>query len=119
MGEQAEDIFSSFRLNEEQAKQFNTVVQGFQDHFVQRHNPVYERACFNQQTQQSGETMDSFITALHSLVKNWDYGELHEIIICDCLVAGLLDASLLERLQLEPDLMLQDAIKRARNSAAV
>ena len=39
--------------------------------------------------------------------------------IRDRLVAGLLDASLSERLQLEPDLTLQDAIKRARNSAAV
>ena len=37
----------------------------------------------------------------------------------DRLVAGLLDASLSERLQLEPDLMLQDAIKHARNSATV
>ena len=37
----------------------------------------------------------------------------------DLLFAGLLDASLFERLQLEPDLTLQDAIKCARNSAAV
>ena len=39
--------------------------------------------------------------------------------IHDRLVAGLLDASLSETLQLEPDIMLQDAIKCARNSAMV
>ena len=39
--------------------------------------------------------------------------------ICDRLVVGMLDASLSKRLQLEPNLTLQDAIKRARNSAAV
>ena len=39
--------------------------------------------------------------------------------IRDRLVAGLLDTSLSERLQLELYLMLQDSIKCAQNSAAV
>ena len=63
--------------------------------------------------------MDSLVTALHSLAENCDYNDLRETMIRDRLVARLLDASLSERLQLEPDLILQDAIKRARNSAAV
>ena len=77
------------------------------------------RARFNQQIQQPGETVDSFVTALHSLAEHYDYKELRETMIHDRLVAGLLDASLSERLQLEPDLTLQDAIKCARNCAAV
>ena len=119
MGEQAEDIFTSFGLSEEEAKQYSTVQKRFQDHLVQRRNPVYERARFNQRTQQPGETVDAFVTALHSLAENCDYSELRETMIRDRLVAGLLDASLSEKLQLEPDLTLQDAIKRARNSAAI
>ena len=95
------------------------VKQCFQDHFVQCQNPVYERARFNQQTQQPGETVDSFITALHSLAEHCDYNKLRETMIRDRLVAGLLDASLSEKLQLEPDLTLQCAIKHAWNSSAV
>ena len=91
----------------------------FQDHFVQCRNPKYERVRFNQQTQRPGETVHSFVTALHTLAEHGDYNELRETMICGCLVAGLLDASLSEGLQLEPDLTLREAIKCARNSAAV
>ena len=98
MGEQAEDIFTSFGLSDEQSKQYSVVKKHFQDHFVQRRNPVYERARFNQRTQQPGETVDSFVTALHSLAEHCDYNELRETMIRDRLVAGLLDASLSEKL---------------------
>ena len=114
-----QDIFTSFGLSDKEFKQYSVVKQCFQDHFVQRRIPVYEHARFNQRTQQPGETVDSFVTALHSLAEHCDYNKLRETMIRDRLVAGLLDASLSERRQLEPDLTLQDAIKRARNSAAV
>ena len=39
--------------------------------------------------------------------------------IRDHLVVGLLDANILEQLQLEADLKLEDAFERARNSEAV
>ena len=36
MGDQAEDILLSFRLSEEEAKTYSTVVEKFQNHFVRR-----------------------------------------------------------------------------------
>ena len=48
MGDQAEDILLSFRLTEEEAKKYLTVVENFQQYFVKRKNVIYERSKFNQ-----------------------------------------------------------------------
>ena len=93
--------------------------KSFQDHFTQHKNHVYKCGHFNQQTQQLGETTDSFVIAFHSLAEHCVYNKLCKTMIYDCLIEGLLDASLSERMQLEPDLTLQDAIKCARNSSLV
>ena len=119
MGEEAEDILSSFELNEADRSKYDTVKKSFEDHFAKRHNPIFERARFNQRMQQQGETVDSFVTALHSLAEHCDYGLLREQMIRDRLVVGLLDANLAEKLQLESDLKLADAAARARNSETV
>ena len=78
-----------------------------------------ERARFNQQLQQQGETVKSLITALHSLAEHWEYGTLRTQMIRDRLVVGLLNGKLLERLQLEAYLKLEDVKARAHNSKAV
>ena len=69
--------------------------------------------------QEPGEKVDSFLTALHCLAERCDYGALREQMIRDRLVVGLHDAALAEKLQLESELKLEDAVKRARNSEAV
>ena len=78
----------------------------------------YTRTRFNQGAQQQGETIKSFITALHWPVEHCENGTLHTQMIWDRLVVGLLDANLSE-LQSEADLKLEDAIAWACNSKAV
>ena len=119
MGSEAEDILTSFRLSEADSTNYDTVKDRFQAHFVHRRNPIYERARFNKRIQEPGETVDSFVTALYCLAEHCDYGELREQMIRDRLVVGLRDANLAEKMQLDSDLKLEDAIKRARNSEAV
>ena len=119
MGGDAEDILQSFGLDETAENEYDTVKARFQAHFIKRHNPIFERARFNQRTQQPGETVDAFITALYKLVEHCEYGSLREQMIRDRLVVGLRDANLSERLQLESSLDLRDAVQRARNSESV
>ena len=71
MGDQAEDILFSFRLSEEEAKTYSTVVEKFQNYFVRQKH--YERPKFNQRIQESGETVDSFITDLYKLAQTCNY----------------------------------------------
>ena len=75
MGDQADDILSSFDLTVEQKKVFDTVKNKFEGYFVKKRNTIFERAKFNRRRQNSGEPVDSFITALYCLVEHCKYME--------------------------------------------
>ena len=92
------------------------IIDGY---FVQRKNPIFERAKFNQRVQAETETVDQFVTALYALVEHCEYEGLKEQMIRDRLVVGLRDSKLSERLQLDSDLDLKKALAMARNSEAV
>jgi len=113
MGDQADDILNSFKLSATQLKQYHIVKTKFDEHFVVRRNVIFEQAKFNQRRQEEGETVDTFITALHTLAEHCNFGTLTYEMIRDRIVVGLLDAKLSEKLQLEPDLTLPKAINHA------
>ena len=66
-----------------------------------------------------GESAETFIMALYALAEHCDYKETKEEMIRDRLVVGIQDGSLSERLQMEPDLMLEKAKKMIRQREAV
>ncbi len=57
--------------------------------------------------------------AIHSFAELCDFGALKEDLIRDRIVVGIRDAKLSESLQLDADLMLEKAITKVRQSAAV
>ena len=119
MGDQADDVLRSFSLPEEDRKKYETVKTSFNNYFIQRRNVIYERAKFNRRTQEEGESVDSFITALYSLAEHCSYGELHDEMIRDRIVVGIRSAALSEKLQLDPELTLETAVAKVRQSEAV
>ncbi len=119
MGEEAEDILVSLHLSPEEASEYDTVKMKLDAHFVTRRNVIFERAKFNQRQQEMGESADSFHTALHCLAEHCGYGALHDEMVRDRLVVGLRDKRLSEQLQLDPELTLEKAINRARQSEQV
>lgn len=119
MGDKAEDIFATFKLAPEEAQNFNIVVAKFNDHFKGDTNVIYERARFNRRCQEEGESIDSFITNLHTLAKNCNFRDLHEELIHDRIVVGCTDPKLSLSLQIIPDLTLDGAIRRARQSETI
>ena len=118
MGDEEDDILSSFSLAEDDKNKYDTVKQAFENHFIKKRNPIFERAKFNQRKHE-GESVDTFVTALHTLVKHCEYGALQDQMIRDRLVVGLRDAVLSEKLQMEPDLSLEKAVSYARQREAV
>ncbi|KAL3208901.1 hypothetical protein MRX96_038503 [Rhipicephalus microplus] len=113
MGRQAREIFSTFTLSEQQQKQYEVVRKKFDDHFGAARNLVYESACFHQRIQQPGESVDQFITTLHTLADRCDYKE-KERMIRDRFVVGLSDAKLSESLQMDANFTLASALAKAR-----
>ena len=100
-------------------KKYDTVKAKFESHFIKCHNPIYERANFNQRKQLPGESVDDFITVLCGLVEHCEYGELQNEMIRDRIVVGLTDASWAGKLQLNPELTLETAITKAQQSEMV
>ena len=119
MGDEADDILRLFGLSADDTKKYDVVKGKFDSHFVKRRNVIYERAKFNQRRQEAGESVDSFVTALYGLAEHCEYAGLHDEMIRDRIVVVLRDAKLSENLQLDPDLTLEKAVKKARQAEAV
>ena len=119
MGDRADDLLRSFALSEQDAKKYDVVKEKFEGHFIKRRNVVFERARFNSRKQQEGESIDDFITDLFGLAEHCSYATLHDELVRDRIVVGILDKALSERMQLQEDLTLEKAVKQARQSEQV
>ena len=74
MGEKSDDILGTLPLTNEQKAVYADVRKAFDEHFVGKHNVIYERAKFNSRQQQHGETAENFMTDVHKLAEiktNW------------------------------------------------
>ena len=114
LGPDAEDVLVSTNINSEERKKYCDVVKKLDDFFKVRRNVIFERARFNQHSQLDGETIDQYIAVLHNLAENCDYGMLKSELIRDRIVVGIRDSALSQRLQLDPDLTLEKAMRVAR-----
>ena len=119
MDDKADDLLSSFGLSDEDQKKYSTVKEKFNGYFVKRRNVMFERARFNSRKQLKEESVDNFVTDLFSLVEHCGYGPLRDEMVRDRLVVGLLDASLSEKMQLDPELTLDKVLSMAWHSEAV
>ena len=70
-------------------------------------NVIYEQMKFNQRIQQEGESVESFISDLYVLSETCNYGGLTNEMIRNRIVIGIPDDSEAERLQIDPELMLE------------
>ena len=80
---------------------------------------IYKRARFNQRSQLLDESVDHFITEIHRLADNCEFGDMKDQLIRDRLVVGIRDCALSECLQLEADLTLDKVKKLIRQREAV
>ena len=119
MGDEAEDILTSFCLTEEQRKNYTTVVEKFDSYFVKRQNLIFERAKFNRRRQEEGEPVNDFIMDLYRLAEHCSYSTLHDELIRDRIVVGLRSAALSEKLQRDADLTLEKAVQMAREDETI
>ena len=83
MGDEADDVLTSFGLTEEDKNDYKTVKEKFNRHFITRRNIIWKRARFNSHAQGNGEGVESYITALYGLVEHCNYRDLCEKMIRD------------------------------------
>ena len=109
LGEEAEDILASTNIGEEDRKKYDSVLAKFDSFFSVRKNVIIERAKFNKRSQLPDEPVEQFIASLYNLAADCNFGELKGELIRDRIVVGIRDASLSERLQMDPELTLEKA----------
>ena len=106
MGECADDIITTLRVNEETAS-YTDVRAALNGYFAARRNTIVERARFNTRKQTPEESVDTFIQDLYRIAEDCDYGTLKDQLIRDRIVVGVLDDTLSDRLQAKSDSHLQ------------
>lgn len=119
MGPEAENIFKSFALSEDDQKKFDVVLNKYDGYFYPKRNLIHERACFYQRGQRPGEKVEMFIRALYDLAEHCDFGTTKDEHIRDRIVVGIQDKALSHKLQLEADLSLTKTIQTVRQSEEV
>lgn len=119
MGEAAEDILLSSKTPDTDRKEYKLVLGKFDEFFKVRKNVIFETARFNWCNQLEGESSEQYVTVLHSLAENSNYGNLKHEMIRDRIVVGIRDTALSDHLQLDPELTIEKAMKTVRQRKAV
>ena len=115
MGECADDIITTLRVNEETAS-YTDVRAALNGYFAARRNTIVERARFNTRKQTPEESVGTFIQDLYRIAEDCEYGTLKNQVIRDRIVVGALDDALSDRLQAKSDLTLADAVRMSREA---
>ena len=112
-------MLDTTRISGDDRKKYEKVIDKFDKYFKVKKNVIYERTRFNQHSQLLDESADHFITEIHRLADNCEFGDMEDQLIRDRLVVGIRDCASSERLQLEADLTLDKAKKLIRQREAV
>ena len=120
MGNQAEEIFASFKWEaDDDKKDPDKVIAQFDKYFVPRRNVIFERAKFGSREQYIDEPIETYVRALYQLAEHCSFGATKDDFIRDRLVLGLRDKALSEQLQMEEELTLSLAVDKCRHKELI
>ena len=75
IGSDVLDIFDGLSFDTEADRQdINKVLEKLEAYYIGETNETYERYVFNKRDQQQGESFDSYLSALRSLIKTCNFG---------------------------------------------
>jgi transposase InsO family protein len=127
MGDEAETIYETYNWpgpaaagDPEPKEVYEEVTKMFNEHFIPKLDTVHERDMFVTRKQQPGETVESFLRALHTLFQKCNYeDDKRDEYVKDRFIPGLLDKTLNAKLRGTPGITLADAVGEARRQEAV
>ena len=105
IGNEALDVYDTFvwaTVGDD--KKIAKVLEKFDEHCEPRKNVTYERYIFFTRAQETGETIDQYVTTLKRLSDTCEFGTSKETLIKDRIVLGVKNQKIRERLLREPDL---------------
>ena len=88
------------------------------EHCEPNKNVSYEKYKFFSRAQESGESIDQYVTILRKLCETCEFGTLKNSLIKDRIVLGVNNTKTRERLLWVPDLTLPKALDGVRSAEA-
>ena len=114
IGPAGRDIYNTFNVSDQDKNKISILFQKFEGYCKPKQNVTVERYRFNTRSQQEGESIDQYVTALKLMTRNCAFGTLEEELIRDRIVCGVSSEKIKERLLRERDLTLDKAIDLCR-----
>ena len=116
VGDDAIEIYNALPFEQEEDKQnMSKVLELMERHCIGQTNVIYERYCFNNRNQESGELFDCYLTALKALAKTCNFGALTDELIRDRIVCGIRDGGTRKRLLQEAKLTMRRCLDVCRS----
>ena len=115
IGEEAVKVYNNFTFAAA-GDEFNLdiILAKFEEYCSPKKNETFLRHKFFTRQQSAGETIDQYANALRTLAKQCNFGEIHDSLIRDRFICGILNEGLRERLLRREDLTLDKAILMGR-----
>ena len=99
IGGQVENLLSSFAMTNAEEKNYATVLDKFNSHFVGKKKMTLVRARFNLRTKGEGESVDDYILDLYRSADRCEHCRKKDEGIRDRLVVGVADRQVSEKQQ--------------------
>lgn len=112
IGSEGYDIYTTFKFSTEAEREdIKILIEKFNNHFGSKTNTTMVRFKFFTRSQEPGECIDEYVTALRLLSQQCEFQHLEDGLIRDRIVCGITDAGVRDRLLRTDDLTLDKAIK--------
>ena len=116
-------IFNGLKFSDgEDRNKKADVIKKFDQHFLGQTQEFFERFQFNRRNQESGESIDEYVSVLRNMAKTCGFCDcMRELLIMDRILLGILDDKTREELLSTHDLTLVKALEicRAREAATI
>ena len=117
VGKQGRQIYNNFTYAPtEVSKNFDTVLQKFDEYCNPRKNVTLFRFKFLTARQEEAQTFDDFVTKLKTLSHECELMGLRDSLIRDLIIIGTNDVRLQEKLLAQTDLTLDKAVNAGRTA---
>ncbi|XP_058456693.1 uncharacterized protein K02A2.6-like [Malaya genurostris] len=114
IGEDCLRVFETFGLSEEQESDMKVLKEKFDAYFIPKSCFTYERYVFGKIVQHTDEPFDTFLTRVREQAKKCAYSVMHDSMIKDRIISGIVHAKLIPQL-LNDDIGLQKTVDICRS----
>lgn len=115
-GEEAIKVCNMFHFTDAEKDKIEVLKEKFKEYCEPRKNLPYIRHMFFTRAQKQGESIDTYVTDLKNKAKDCEFGALHDSLVRDRIVCGIINDQVRGRLLREADLTLDKAVDISRAS---